>query len=190
MNTDCHAVRQMFERLLDGELSREEESLVTEHTKTCPSCRDALQGEMDVITMFEHLPELECPEHVLENIRETVRSREKASLLELAVFPVLRTLRRPLVLAAAAAAIVAFLFIRIPEPATRRPDRIAEVPAAYSPEEIRRARTGAKWTLAFTAKQVSRAEEAAARAVLLDYLPRTVKKGIRSSLRELPGGAV
>jgi anti-sigma factor RsiW len=189
MNDECQEIRQLFDRLLDGELSREEQSLVAEHTGKCPSCRDELQRDRDVIAMFDLLPELECPEHVLESIRDNVRSREKASVRPRGVIPIFRTLRRPLILAAAAA-IIAFLFIRGPWSGTRHSGRIGPESVAYSPEDIRRARADAKWTLAFTARQVTRAEGEAARTALFEYFPRTVKKSIRSSLQEPPGGAV
>jgi hypothetical protein len=140
--------------------------------------------------MFDLLPEMECPEYVLENIRDTVRSSEKTSLLSRIAAPFVQTFRRPLVPAVAAAAIIAFLIFRGSLFEAERNGRTDLAGTAYSTEELQRARASAKWTLAFTAKQLNDAEAEATRAVLLDYIPRTMKKGITSSIRELPGGAV
>lgn len=190
MSTNCQKIRPLFDRYLDGELGRKERSLVSEHLQNCSSCREALQRETDVIAMFDLLPEMECPEHVLENIRDTVRSSRKTSLLSRIVVPLVQTLRRPLVPVAAAAAIIAFLIFRSSPFETEPNGRTDLAATAYSTEELQRARASAKWTLAFTAKQLNDAEAQATRAVLLDYIPRTMKKSITSSLRELPGGTV
>jgi len=190
MREHCSEMRSLFDRLLDRDLPENEVSRVEKHLEACPSCRLALQEERDIISSFELLPELECPESVLHKIEAAIPDREKHPESYHSPFESLRALFKPyhrrVVLLGTATAAVLALVIMNPFTTERGPVQIQPTqdhfPGQYSQEDIRRVRETAKWSLIFTTQTISTTEKGVVKEVLADHLPATVRKSIRKSL--------
>jgi hypothetical protein len=176
MRSECRNFRPLFDPLLDGDLSDQERSGLQRHLEKCAECRSALQKEEEIIAMFENLPELRCPEDVLQKVEEAIPDREKPAApirRERSRFHILGRQLVPLGLAAAA---VLLILIRILP--TRREEPIQ---ITYSNEEVQRARTEALWSLVFVAEVINGVEKDVVEGVLLERLPSTLRKGFQNA---------
>ncbi|MFQ6104978.1 MAG: zf-HC2 domain-containing protein [Candidatus Glassbacteria bacterium] len=183
MKGKCQEIRSLFDLFLDGDLPRNEALGVKEHLKECSACRSEMQKELDIVTILELLPQLQCPENLLRDIEAATLDRGKNDSRARRLGFGFKSFRWQLVSAGVAAATIIFLLLVHP-----LNDRKEHKIAQYSQEEVLRARTAAKWSLTFTAKTMSGAEKDAVEEVLLEYFPKTVKKGVHNTTLLFPGG--
>ncbi len=183
MKDKCREIRSMFDRFLDGELPPGEESRLREHLEACGMCRIELQGEQVIAAELGSLPELQCPENLLQGIREAVRDREgKVVRIDKGRSPS-RTFRWRWVSVGLAAAIAAYILIGTPGM-----DRGQDPRQAHSPETIRRAQNTAKWSLAYAAAMMGNTEVDAIEAILTEQFPATLRKGLQVTTPLETGG--
>ena len=176
MTGECREIRSLFDRFLDEDLPGKEMSRMKEHLKECSACRLELQKEHEVIALFEHLPELRCPEEVLRKIETAtlVEEKEAAPIRKSKlVFTPLRWRASSAVIAAAAIILLVFVLFF---PGQKTPPS-----AQFSREEVANARNAAKWSLAYTAATMSRENKKIVEGALGEYLPRTVRNSLRNA---------
>jgi len=183
MKDECRDTRSLFDRFLDGELLPEELDRLRAHVESCEGCRNELQEEHEIAAELGSLPELECPDNVLQGVRETVGNREEKIVRIDGAKSRFRINRRQWVAAGLAAAVAAYLLIGSP-----LMDRGGPIQATYSPGTIRQARNTAKWSLAYAAVMVKETEVDAIEAVLHERFPSTLKKGVRRVTEPTSGG--
>jgi predicted anti-sigma-YlaC factor YlaD len=166
----------LFDRFLDEDLSGQEMSRVKEHLAECSACRLELQKEREVITLFEHLPELRCPEGVLRKIETATLVEEKeAAPIRKSKF-VFTPLRWPASSAVLAAAVIILLVVVLFFPGQKTPPS-----AQFSRVEVVNARNAAKWSLAYAAATMSQENKKIVEGALGEYLPRTVRSSLRNA---------
>jgi predicted anti-sigma-YlaC factor YlaD len=183
MKNQCREIRSLLDQFLDGDLPGKETSEVKIHLKECPSCRSELQKERGVIKMFEVLPELECPDKVLQNIETAIRDQERYESPIRKLRMVFESFRWQMVSVGVAAAAV--LFLIVVSPFTEHKESI---PVQYSLEQALEAQTAAKWSLAYAVKTMSTAEEDAVEEVFMEYLPTTMRRSIQNTKLLSSGG--
>ena len=183
MNRRCREIRSLFDRFLDGDLPRKEVSGVKEHLKECSACRSELQKEWDIITIFKLLPELRCAESLLQSIEAATIDRGKNDSPVRRLRFAFESFRWQLISAGVAAAAIIFLLLVHPFN-----DRKEHNMVQSSQEKILRARTAVKWSLAYTARTMSGVEKDAVEEVLLEYFPKTIRKGVHNTTLLFPGG--
>lgn len=183
MKDKCREIRSMFDRFLDGELPPGEESRLREHVEACEMCRIELQGEQEIAAELGSLPELQCPENLLQGIREALRDREgKVVRIDKGRSPI-RAFRWRWVSVGLAAAIAAYILIGTPGIERGQDPRFA-----HSPETIRRAQSTAKWSLAYAAVMVKNTEIDAIESVFQEHIPSSLRKGLQSTTQSKTGG--
>ncbi len=180
MSNECLMVRSFFDQLLDSDLSEGELSILQRHIKECRACRIELKTEKEIIEMFRHLPELQCPENVLDRVRDIVLGQEAPTVRVRKGNPFFQGLRWGIISGGLAVAIIVLLLIKFPILERGEPVQID-----YSQEEVRRTRTEALWSLVFVAEKVNRVEKDAVETVFLESLPRTLRKGVRNTIQTL-----
>ncbi len=183
MKDKCREIRSMFDRFLDEDLPPGEESRLRNHVAGCEGCRTELQGEQEIAAELGSLPELPCPEHVLESIREAIGDRgEKILRFDERKFSS-RAFPWRWVSVGLAAAIAAYVLIGIPGM-----DRGEDPRFAQSPETIRQARNTAKWSLAYAAVMMGKTEVDAIETVLTEQFPASLRKGLQGTTQPKTGG--
>lgn len=180
MKDECREIRSMFDRFLDEELPTGEESRLREHVEACEGCRIELQGEQEIVAELGSLPELQCPEHLLQGIREAVGDRDKTIVRFDRKKPAFRWRWVSMGLAAAVAA-----YILIGTPGMERGQ---DPRFAHSPETIRRAQSTAKWSLAYAAVMVKNTEMDAIESVFQEHIPSSLRKGLQTTTQSKTGG--
>jgi hypothetical protein len=180
MSKRCKEIRSLFDQLLDGDLAEQELSGVRKHLADCTACRSELQKEKEIITLFERLPELPCPESVHRAVRQNTFDRERSTAPVQKGTYRSRAFRWRLAYAGLAAAVIALLLIWTPLNQWRRPVQIT-----YSPEEMQRTQTQARWSLLFTVATLNRTQKETVEAELIERLPSTLRKGIRSATQTI-----
>lgn len=173
MKEQCQEVRFLFDRLLDGDLRDHDVSKVEKHLEECPACQAALKAERDMLSNFELLPELECPESVIRKIEAAIPEQETRhspfESLKLAFRPFHRRL---ILVGTAAAAIIIFMFV---PPSTEE-----RGPVEYSQKDAQRARKTAKWSLVYAAQTISTTEKGIVMGMLVEHIPTTVRNAIQN----------
>ncbi len=180
----CFEIRSLIDRFLDGDLPETEQAALEEHLSACEACRAGLEGEERIIRQFEMLPELECPEAVLEKIREAVQTTEKKPVMthrrkKQRVLP----FRWGLVPVGLAAAVIILYLIREPSGEHQYPVRVA-----YSLQEVELARTRAMWVMVLVGEKVRKVEMETVGTAMLDDLPAALRKGVRPFEPSYRGG--
>ena len=186
MNSQCQNIRSLFDRFLDGDLQDSDASRLKKHLEECPACSSELQKDHDIITMFELLPELSCPEHVLRNIEAATLDQERAGFsigrLKTA-FSSFVFSRWRLVTVGAALAIVILMIARYPVTRESEP-----LPVEYSQEEAHRARKTAKWSVVYATEKLGTAGKKVIGETMRTQLPSTIKRSIQNVSLPVTGG--
>jgi predicted anti-sigma-YlaC factor YlaD len=173
----------MFDLLLDGDLTEQEESSITKHLAECSACRFEFEREKEIIARLEQLPELPCPEELLQGIREAVIREERSAVTSREKRSRFLLFRWKLVPVGLAVAIVILYLIREPSTEHRGPIQVA-----YSTQEVELARTRVMWSLIFVGRKVNSVEKKAIEVAFFDNLPSALKKGAKVTEPLLQGG--
>jgi predicted anti-sigma-YlaC factor YlaD len=177
MNAPCEDIRTLFESFLDGGLSKRERIRVKKHLKACPACRSELEREREVVDLLSALPEVKCPEGIVQKIEEETFGREKKkSHIKRWVFGGQRLRWGTL---SVGVAVVAVIILLVVQPLG---DRNQTNQVQYSQEEVEKAKDEAKWSLAYLARVVSETERNVVEDVLLKDVPSTVRKSIQKTI--------
>lgn len=78
-DADCGWVDERLDLYVDGELSTFEEARVERHLASCEGCGAVVAGLRGVKASLGGLPELRCPERVVEAVRREALQTEVAS---------------------------------------------------------------------------------------------------------------
>ena len=181
MNTQCHEIRSLFDRFLDGDLHRKEKSRLKKHLRKCQACRSELEKEQKILEMLAALPKLKCSETVTERIKNVTIGREESLISRIKSSGWLYGWR-PAVVAAAVSIFVLFLVFR---PLINREE---PVNVSYSQSEVKKAREQAKWSLIYVSQTINKTEKGVVEQVLMDYLPKTMRNSIKYAIPLLRGG--
>lgn len=183
MNTPCDDMQSLFNRFLDGSLTRREKSCLKNHLKMCPSCRFDLQREQEIIDSLKTLPVLKCPDKVSRRIKDLIFGEESRISLQERLFMFAgnhhwKTLSFGFVVISIIAIVVLNPFV----------NKETAVPIQYSQEEALKARDQAKWTLAYISDTMRETKKDVLEDVILKELPKSVRKTLRNSVPLFRGG--
>ena len=142
----CAEVLERLETWIDGDLEGAEAAAVEEHLADCTACQDEHRVAEQIRAELRALPELDVPARVLRAVDRHTRARALDKLATVLASAV----RRPLPVAAAAAAVV--LAIVLIAPWEGRHETV------YSDAEIYQATQETKLALAYIGNITRRAE--------------------------------
>ena len=183
MNAPCHDMRSLLDRFIDGDLSRTEKARVKTHLKACAGCRHALIKEREMATLLSDLPELSCPESVVRRIESRTFGKERKEKSYGKVWHFHASLNWQTVSVGLVGVALVALFVIHP-----LTNRGPSAPFQYSKDEAIQVANQAKWSLAYLAKSVNKAERQVVENVLLKDLPKAVRKSIKNAVPLIGGG--
>jgi len=209
--TTCPAVRDRLDPLLDGDLTRAEESRLHAHLEGCPACREELRLARDLRrALRDGLPTLECPPEVSARVLAIARDEVARGGAHCATGRTdtrepladrlwtwltgggLGHLRPAATLAAVAALLlllvavpVALREVLFPGPGPTAPEVATGTTPEYTAEEIAQAEQQARLVLAAVA-QVGRG---AGRTVRDEVFEEALVQPARRVMESLQGGA-
>jgi hypothetical protein len=108
--TDCSEIRMLLSESLDDALDDKAKTLVEEHLRTCPACREELDSLKAVVKGIGSLESLKAPADFLDQLHKRMERRSRISEIREWLFYPLRV-KIPLQLAGAA--VMAFLIFSI-----------------------------------------------------------------------------
>jgi hypothetical protein len=174
----------MIDAFIDGELNRQDRTIVREHLKRCGPCRELVQELVDVGEQLTSLTRVKCPARVEKRIREHTVEKERSAERRPSIGAFFESLHLSKVsVGLAAAVIVAFLVIR---PFFREAEN--PIPVSYTPEQILQAREEAQESLSYLGKKINHTQNNVLEQILLKDLPKTVRNSIRKTVPLFQGG--
>jgi hypothetical protein len=182
MNKSCQDLRPMLSDYLDGILERKERSELEDHLQNCPDCQHEIETERQVINILTCLPYQICPERVTQKIEDATDSMGKPY-----PYKIKRQFHfdfyhwKPLYVGFALTLIVILILLK---PFRPHNDGIED---SVSQEDLLKARNQAKWSLAYIAEVIHDAQKQAVDDVLMNELPKTFRKSIRSTFSIVKG---
>ena len=183
MNNRCLKIEGLIERFFDGETTRKENREIQRHIKVCENCRKLVYQNQDITDFFKNLPELECPETVLNTINNFAQVKRVPKREKLIDLHILFNWKSAVVGIAFSTAII-FLIIR-PYSNQMPADRPYPV---YKQKDIEKAKIEALWSLGFIGNKMRKSEIKAVKEVFYKSLPETIKKSLEQSVPILFGG--
>lgn len=148
----CQWFRQLFERRLDGALSRSEQQGLDEHLQDCSDCRRQLDLEQRIVKGLSSLPVQSCPDAVTQRIEAAVAADEQPDSGRPSRF------RSTGGWSLAALATAAVLVLTVLSLRNSSQDGSALVHRSYSYEDALKARSQARASLVFTAQVIQKTE--------------------------------
>lgn len=70
---NCKQIEALLSPYLDGMVESEDQSLIEEHLRQCPACREELQQLQALQVLLRSLPELEMPETFSLDLRNKLQ---------------------------------------------------------------------------------------------------------------------
>jgi hypothetical protein len=180
----CREINAMIEKLLNHEMNRKERRLFQKHIRQCPNCQAELEKWKKVEDTFSDLPELKCPDEVLQSIyANTCGLKQKAKRgIQFQMLPKHVGWKW----AGVGVAVGLIILLTVVYPILNK-NKIKEIP--YSQEEILKAREQAKWSLAYVSQVLQKSEKEAIDEALMIELPQTVRKVVKNTVPILKGGS-
>jgi hypothetical protein len=180
--TKCQQINAMIVKRLNHEMNRNEKRLFQKHIRQCPDCQAELEKWEKVEEIISNLPELQCPDEVLQDIYTSTCGLKQKVRHRVQQLPKHIGWK----LAGVGVAVSLIILLTMVHPILNK-NRIEEIP--YSQEEILKARKQAKWSLAYVSQVLQKSEKKAIDDALMIELPQTVRKVVRNTVPILKGGS-
>jgi len=104
----CSQIKKRLSAFLDGEVSEQERQFITEHLKSCDSCRKELEELSQVSDILDIIQEVEVSPYFITRLKQRITDQEQKSLIRL---PLTEWIRRALVPAVTTILVACSLFI-------------------------------------------------------------------------------
>ena len=181
-NTKCKEIQALFEKYFNRSLKRKERSQLEQHTEHCQECKSLLKKEKYINDSLSDLPDLQCPQWVIERIKAVTFQKGKRSSESRSPNFIWGFFRWQTVTVGVAVAAVLYLLLFNPRDAGNGPEL-----TAYSQETIEKASNQAKWSMALVAQILDNTEKHVVQEVLLKELPQSIRGCIRNSIPLIGG---
>ena len=166
---DCGWLRKNIEAFLDDELSNDAKERFENHAATCRTCRAEVEQAQRILTQLRQLPALECPDDVVERVRETALPDDGPNRIrEWFARAWAPSLRPALATITVAAIVLTSIWVG-------RVNR-----TTISPEEVSEAQAALKWTLAYVGEVSERSGKAVRDEAIRNGLIRPVQRALES----------
>ena len=181
-NAKCQKIQALFEKYFDRSLKRKERSELEQHIEQCQECRSILKQEKYINDSLSDLPDLQCPQWVIERIKEATFQKRKHSSESRSPNFLLGFFRwQTVTVGVAVAAVLYLLFFNLRD-AGNEPEL-----TTYSQEIIEKASLQAKWSMALVAQILDNTEKRVVQEVLLKELPQSIRGCIRNGIPLIGG---